>query len=173
MITVIFKDCNDFSQNVYDQTISSIQLHTVECTCGKRGCLILYGHYRRCVKFMSALIRLSVQRVWCKECRTSHALIPSLLVPYSQIPLRDQQEILDCADNGIVPLAVMERNFLIDENNIKHIIRQFKKHWKQRLLSLGLSILDDLAVPCLLSYARQFMQVQRTRNKLYPSTNTP
>lgn len=172
MITVLFDDCNDFSQDYYDRMTASIQLHRVECTCGKKGCLIRYGHYRRFVKFMSVLIRLSIQRVRCKECGTSNALIPSLIVPYSQIPLRDQQEILSCADGGSVPKAVMEKNFLIDENNVKHIIRQFNKHWKQRLLSIGLSILDDLAIPCLLSYSRQFMQIHRTRNKLYAPTNT-
>ena len=67
---------------------------------------------------------------------------------------------------------VMENNILIDENNIKYIIRQFKKYWKQKLLSASLGILDDLTVPCLAVYSRQFMQIHRTRNKLCTCTNT-
>ena len=66
----------------------------------------------------------------------------------------------------------MESNLLIDENNVKYIIRQFKKHWKQRLLAEALDIMDELAVPCLRIYSRQFMQVHRTRNKLCTCANT-
>lgn len=172
MITVIFKDCNDFSQNIYDCKINGLQIHRIECTCGKKGCLIRYGHYKRSVKFRSVWILLSVQRVLCKHCGVSHALIPSLLVPYSQATLHDQQQILDCLDKGRGFGEVMESNILIDENNIKYIIRQFKKHWKQRLLSAALDILDDLTAPCLYIYSRQFMQIHRIRNKLCTCTNT-
>lgn len=171
MITVIFKDCNDFSQNDYDCKINELQLHRFECTCGKKGCLIRYGHYKRSVKFQSVLLCLSIQRVFCTQCWVSHALIPSILVPYSQVILHDQQQILDCSEKGQDFGHVMESNLLIDENNIKYIIRQFKKHWKQRLLSAALEILDDLTSPCLCIYSRQFMQIHRTRNKLCPCTN--
>ena len=144
MITVLMEDCNEFSQDLYKSLIASLQLHMVECTCGRKGCLILFGHYRRTVKYLSNTIRLCVQRVCCKECGRTNALLPSLLVPYSQIPRQDQQEILQAINSGSSPEPVMERNTLIDENNIKYIFSQFKKHWEQRLLSLGLSLLDDL-----------------------------
>lgn len=153
--------------------IEHLQIHMMECSCGRKGCLIRYGRYIRSVKYLSDLILLSVQRVWCKECKTSHALLPSLLVPYSQIPLRDQQEILACMEDGIIPEKVMERNFLVDENHIKHILRRFKKHWKERLAALHLSILEHLTIPCLNSYRMQFMQIRRTPNKLYALTNIP
>ncbi len=172
MITVIFKECNDFSQKEYDRMMDGIQLHQAVCTCGKKGCLIRYGHYTRCVKLNCVLVRLTVQRVYCTECRTSHALIPSILVPYSQVPLHDQQQILDLVEKGQDPEHVLENNNLIDENNVKYILRQFRKHWRQRLLSAALNIMDSLTVPCLSIYSRQFMQVRRTRNKLFTCTNT-
>lgn len=171
MITVIFDDCNDFSQDFYDHSIARLQLHRVECTCGKSGCLIRHGHYKRSVKYLSTLLCLSIQRVRCKACGGSHALIPSLLVPYSQIPLGDQQQILHCVETGMSPEPVMANNLLIDENNIKHILRQFRCCWKQRLLSLALNLLDELTVPCLHSFSRQFMQIRRTPNKLCSVTN--
>lgn len=124
------------------------------------------------MKFRSVLIFLSIQRVLCTQCGASHALIPSLLVPYSQATLHDQQQILDCFDKGQGFGDVMESNILIDENNIKYIIRQFKKYWKQRLLSAALDIRDELTSPCLYIYSRQFMQIRRTRNKLCTCTNT-
>lgn len=173
MITVFFEDCNSFSQDSYDLVLDQLQLHMVKCTCGKSGCLIRYGHYRRYVKFMSDLLCLTVQRVWCKECRTSHALIPSVLVPYSQIPLRDQQEILELMEKGVSPEPVMDRNILIDENNVKYIVRQFRRHWEQRILSLGLSLSDHLTIPSLAAFSRQFMQIHRTRNIFCTSTNMP
>lgn len=173
MITVFMDDCNGFSQNLYKKLIDSLQLHMVECTCGKKGCLIFFGHYQRSVKYLSHTIYLRIQRVFCKECRKTNALIPSLLVPYSQIPLRDQQQILQAMDSGSSPGPAMERNNLVDENHIKYIFSQFRKHWKQRLLSIGLSIMDDLTSPCLAAFSRQFMQVHRTRNKLCSFTNTP
>lgn len=172
MITVLFKDCNSFSQDSYDLAIDELQLHMVKCTCGRSGCLIRYGHYPRQMKLMSDLLCLIVQRVWCKECGTSHALIPSLLVPYSQIPLDDQQEILECVENGLSPEPVMDRNILIDENHVKYIVRQFRRHWEQRILSLGLSLSDHLTIPSLTAFSRQFMQVHRTRNILFSPTNT-
>lgn len=172
MITIIFKDCNSFSQNSYNLAVDDLQLHMVQCTCGRSGCLIRYGHYRRHVKLMSDLLCLIVQRVRCKECGTSHALIPSILVPYSQIPLEDQQEILRYAENGLSPEPVMDRNLLVDENHVKYIIRQFRKHWKQRIFSLGLSLNDQLTLPSLAAFSRQFMQVHRTRNILFSLTNT-
>ena len=147
--------------------MDQLQLHMVKCTCGRSGCLIRYGHYRRHVKIMSDLLCLIVQRVRCKECGTSHALIPSVLVPYSQIPLGDQQEILERVENGVSPEPVLNRNILIDENNVKYIIRQFRQHWKQRILSLGLSLSDPLTVPSLAAFSRQFMQIHRTGTSFF------
>ena len=173
MITVLMEDCNGFSQDLYKKLTDNLQLHLVECTCGRKGGLIFFGHYRRRVKYLSNMLHICIQRVCCKECRKTNALIPSLLVPYSQIPLRDQQEILHAMDSASSPEPVMERNNLIDENHIKYIFSQFKKHWKQRLLSLSLSLLEELTSPCLEVFSRQFMQIHRTRNKLCSFTNTP
>ena len=173
MITVLMDDCNGFSQDLYKSLIDSLQLHMVECTCGKNGCLIFFGHYHRLVKYLSNTVHLYIQRVFCKECGKTNALLPSILVPYSQIPLPDQQEILHAMDSGLSPELVMERNNLVDENHIKYIFSQFKKHWKQRLRSLGLFLTDDLTSPCLMVFSRQFMQIHRTRNKLCSFANTP
>ncbi len=172
MITVIVQDDNPISQEFYDKVIADVQLHAVTCTCGKRGCLIRYGHYTRTVKYRSESILLSVQRVMCLECHTTHAILLSLIVPYSQIPLEDQQKILKDISDGRSPESVMDRNLLIDENNVKYIIRQYRMHWKQRLLSIGMTLRDSLTVPCLQAFFRQFMQIHRTRNQICPFTNT-
>ena len=172
MITFLLPNCNDFSQNVYDLAVDELPLHRIKCTCGKCGCLILYGHYSRSVKWYSKRIDLRVQRVLCKECGATHALFPDILVPYSQIPLEDQQKIIRFTEKHESPLPVLQANCLIDENNIKYILRQYRKHWKERLISIGRTLLDSLTIPCFSAYSRQFMQIHRTRNKLYTLTNT-
>lgn len=171
MITTLIDDCNGFSQESYDSAINNLQLHMVECPCGKKGFLIRYGHYHRRLKHLCELLDIRIQRVLCTACGKSHALMPSLIVPYSQITQVDQQDILACVEKGISPEGVMQRNFLIDENNVKYIIRQFRRHWKQRILSLGLSLADALTIPCLRAFGRQFMQVHHTRNILCSSAN--
>ena len=113
-----------------------------------------------------------IQRVWCKQCGTSHAILLSAFVPYSQICLDDQQQILIRMENGSSYEPVMKNNLLIDENNIKYIIRQFRRHWEQRILSIGKTLSDNLTIPCLSAYSRQFMQIHRTRNILYAPANT-
>lgn len=173
MITVLIDDCNDFSQASYDSALDSLQLHRVACSCGRKGCLIRYGRYRRRVKYFSRLLDISIQRVLCGECGITHALIPSPLVPYSQVTLDDQMEVLRRHEGRESVETVMEQNLLIDENTVKYIIRQFRRHWKQRLLSLGLCLTNALTVPCLQAFSRQFMQVHRTLNILCSVTNTP
>lgn len=74
--------------------------------------------------------------------------------------------------SGTSPEAILAENLLIDENNVKYIVRQYRRHWKQRLLSIGQTLLDSLTVPCLHAYFRQFMQIHRTRNILCTYTNT-
>ena len=167
MITVLFPSDKAFSKNIYYFFIQTLNLFTVECTCHKKGCLIFYGWYTRKVKLPTGLSEFSVQRVRCKECGKTHALIPSVLVPYSRIRLKDQQDILILAETGGDTADALDENQQIDENNVKHIIRQYKKHWKERILSIGLTLRDTLTVPCLSAYSRQFMQIHRTPNILF------
>ena len=167
MITIYIKKCNTISQKIYDDTINRLQLHTVSCTCGCKGCLIYYGSYERTVKVMSESIRLRIARVMCRECHHTHALHLSVIVPYSQVTLQDQQDILNTHQSGKPVETILERNLLIDENTVKYIIRQYRIHWKERLAALGLSLLDELIIPCFADYSRQFMQIRHTPNILY------
>ena len=167
MITIYFKDCNGFSQDSYNDMLKRLPLHQLECSCKKRGCLTRYGHYMRKIMFFAVLTDLIVQRLRCTECHRTHALIPSILVPYSRIPREDQQEILYCCEKGLSLIKVLERNPLVDENNVKHIVRQFRKHWKERILSIGTSLKEDLTECCLSVYSRQFMQIHRTWNTFF------
>lgn len=168
MITFPLEDCKGFSQKIYDDAVGSLQLHRMECNkCKKKGFLKLFGFYKRTVKLYSEAMRLRVQRVRCTECDGTHALLPSLIVPYSQIPKADQQEILKRKQEGKPVEPVLDRNNLIDENHVKYIIRMFRKHWEQRIASIKLTLADSLTRPCLSHYARQFMQIHKGLNSFF------
>lgn len=167
MITVIFPSDKPFSDIAYYSFLQELNILSIECTCHIKGCLIYYGWYKRTVKLPEGSFELSIQRVRCTKCLKTHALIPSVLVPYSQIPLEDQQGILSRAENGQKADAVLEQNPFIDESNVKYIIRQYRKHWKERIRSIQRTLLDSLTIPCLSAYSRQFMQIHKTPNILF------
>ena len=169
MITIKTDICKPLSQKLYNEIISSIQLHQLKCSCGHSGCLIGHGSYRRTIKQFGEKIILKIYRVKCNVCGKTHALMLLDIVPYSQIPLRDQADILANVLSGKSPVDVLNHNPLVDENNLRHILRNFRRHWKERLMSerLSLAALGMLAGKCLAIYKRQFMQIRKTANILF------
>lgn len=100
MITIETEYFNPISQDFYDNTIHSIDLALLPCTCGHLGCLIWYGSYSRNLRQGNSNLLLRVARVLCKSCGHSHALLLSPLVPYSQIPLPVQVSIVRSYEDG-------------------------------------------------------------------------
>lgn len=54
--------------------------------CNRKNALINYGHYNRNVSFVCKNeiknFYVSVQRVRCKSCKRTHALLPCFIIPY-------------------------------------------------------------------------------------------
>lgn len=166
MITVITKECNEISQEFYDHTMDSIQLYQLECSCGHYGCLVGHGSYTRSVKTALGKIPLAIRRVQCSLCSATHALIPSGIVPYSQIPLADHAAIASSYEDGKDGMDVMDVNPELSPSQVFYILSSYIRFWRQRLLSepLLLSPLYALTKGCLRLFGRQFMQIKRTRN---------
>ncbi|MFG6339138.1 MAG: hypothetical protein K1W31_12100 [Lachnospiraceae bacterium] len=78
------RESNPVSQKSYDDLLQRVELSCLPCTCGCSGACIRYGSYRRHVKTDGRKLTLHIQRVLCRNCGRSHALLPSALVPYSQ-----------------------------------------------------------------------------------------
>lgn len=167
MITIPIEDCNSFSQKTYDDYVFGLQPHMMECKCGRCGGLIFYGHYERHLKLLGLFLPLVIQRVRCRFCGKTHAILPSLIVPYSQISREDQQRILELYEDGRSAAPVLHKNYQIDESHVRHIIRRYKQHWKERILSIGLTLHDRLTEACLSVYSLQFMQIHRTWNSFF------
>jgi len=169
MITLSANFCNPISQKIYDDSISAVPYYQLTCTCGCSGCLVGHGSYPRSIKAGNARIVLRISRVKCRICRRTHAILIANIVPYSQIALKDQLDIISDNTTSKGFSSVMEHNPVIDENNVGSIVRQYRHHWEQRLLSGGipLSPVSLLIEQCFSFFGRQFMQIKSTPNILF------
>lgn len=172
MITVLVKENNPISQDFYNSVINSLQIHRIFCSCGHAGCLRIHGYYRRCVKTPAGTVTLLILRLKCTECGHTHAVLLSSIVPYSQITLNDQRQIAAAYEAGNDRNAICDTNSSIDENNVKYIIRSYRRHWHERLRSERISLFpaERLIRLCFAVYSAQFMQIHATFNRLFSMT---
>ena len=88
---------NTLIQKTYEIFITTflLNLFQIPCSyCNKKGHLIRYGYYKREVQLDTKKAKLKVQRVKCKHCKKTHAILPDWLVPYSQILIYDMIDII-------------------------------------------------------------------------------
>ncbi len=169
MITIETEICNPISQTVYDNTVLSLDLNLITCTCGHTGCLVWYGSYTRKLRLENQVIPLRIARVFCSSCHHTHALLLSSIVPYSQIPLEVHASIAQSYENGSGYKEILSTQSCIDENTISSVIRSFRRHWRERLRSKSVPLypLRSLVRSCFAFFSRPFMQIKSTRNKLF------
>lgn len=126
-----------------------------------------HGYYHRRLKTRDGTIVLRILRVKCKECGRTHAVLPELTVPYSQIPADIQQYML------LYPLGspelekLMQDNSDISESDVLAVRRRYRRNWKERLQTMGRQIRDDITDLVRLSFSvfhRQFMQIRKGVN---------
>lgn len=172
MITVLALSDNPVSQEEYDEIVNSLQIHQLTCSCGRSACMHIHGYYVRYICLPDGKAPLRIMRVMCSECSTTHAILLSSIVPYSQISFQDQCSIVSAYEQGTDRNAICSQNSTIDENNVKAVIRRYVRHWMQRLLSesIPLTPAELLVRSCFAVYSMQFMQIHRTSNRLFPDT---
>ena len=91
---MILKITNDFNlilnKDDYQAFVNAIDLLSLHCpVCGVVGLFILYGHYKRFViiddiSSGECKIQIPIQRIQCTQCKSTHALLPTNFVPYTQ-----------------------------------------------------------------------------------------
>ena len=165
------------TQKNYDIYIANLNFSSLECSdidCKAKGFCKIHAYYDRTLILPKEKITLVILRVICKKCNTTHAILPSFIVPYSQVALADHIKILRFhvkkASANTISKSKSYKKSLIDVSNIKYIIKQFEKYWKQRLLSLALKLtadIDHFVKSCFDGYSQQFMQIKDTPNVLY------
>lgn len=172
MITLFVEESNPLTPDFYNNLISGLQFHQLTCTCGHSACLSVHGYYTRFLKTPDGKLPFRICRVICSCCHHTHALLPSSLVPYSQVSLSEHIEVISAHESGQGCDTLMDRNPYIDESTCRYIIRSFFRHWKQRLISARIRLTDTsgLISGCFSSFARQFMQIHCTPNILFLNT---
>lgn len=172
MITIFTPNCNQISQSYYDSVINSLQFHQLTCSCHHSACLSVHGYYTRTVKIPEGSMPLHVCRVKCSVCGRTHALLLSSIVPYSQMSAKLQQRICSDFENGHDIYGICELYLSVDENNVKSVVRNYRRHWRERLHSMSISLqsLPELVTSCFAHYSRQFMQIRRMANHLFFNT---
>lgn len=172
MITIFVQECNPVTPDLYNFFLSNLQFHKLKCSCGHSACLSVHGYYYRYLKTPLGKQRFRICRVKCKVCGKTHAILLSSFVPYSQVALKDHVQIIEAFEDVVSTASVLACNDSIDESTLRYIVRQYRRHWSQRLLSEGLSLTDlsNLVSGCFRHYRRQFMQIRRTVNIFFSYT---
>lgn len=167
MITISETKIKSFSQSSYDEMIEDLPFHKLLCTCGRKGDLIKHGRYTRYMKVSLRSEPLKILRVLCKSCGKTHAILPKWLVPYSTVLLKHQLDIISAYLAGTSTKPIMAEHPVIDESEIGHIKKRFRKHWMQRLASYDIPIDSNIIFACFHIFGRQIMQIKCTPNLLF------
>lgn len=168
MITIEIPDIasRTISQKAYDNIIASLYLPNIQCPCGHTGGLVHHGSYERTVKAPDGAFRLRICRVKCTFCGHTHAILPSSVIPYSQIPLKEQVDIIHSYEQKSGYTEILSSNLSIDENNIQSVILRYRRFWHQvlRLFQLSLYPIPKLIKQCYSAFQKQFMQIKNIPN---------
>ena len=71
----------------------------LQCSCGCRGNIIKYGTYSRNIIIDDIPVKIRIQRVYCKHCRETHALMPVFIIPFDARPIKYVLELIDPVRN--------------------------------------------------------------------------
>lgn len=162
-------------QRLYDNSLKNLNYHSLKCPCcHSKGVMNIHSYYQRSLKVGSNkdLIRITIQRVICKSCGTTHALLPSCIVPYTRFSVHVQTLIISSSlivSNKLThQFNELCNYFQIFENNIRFIIKKFINHWKERLNSISVKVNDvKLLELCHSHFKFQFMQIRTTPTIAY------
>ena len=173
MITFYVADFNTLSQKYYSDIVSSLQIHQLTCPCcGHSGCLEKHAYYCRYIFAGGKKTRLYILRLKC-SCGHTHALLPSSVIPYSHILLKDQVLIASSGSHNETVAVLQLSGVGITPRMVRYIFRAFILRWKERLASENISLdsLPELVKGCFRHFGRQFMQDKYGYNDLFlPST---
>lgn len=174
MITV---NCEKFNPKIdksyeswYSKIVNRLNIPMIECSCHQRGTLKIHAYYSRSIKTPFGKVKIRILRVICSFCHRTHAILPMFIVPYSQIQMEDQINIiLNDLSSDIFQYDE------IDFNTIYRIKSNYIKYFKFRLISENIVLndygLSELSKTCIHLFKRQFMQIHRG-NIIYFSSTT-
>ncbi len=129
----------------------NVDVKKIKCSCGCIGCLIKYGKYKRNIIRNGKKEKINIQRLLCKRCNKTHALLPLEVVPYKQTCIYDLLEVIEMEKNDHDDIFVIEN---------ERVLRDYSL-WGKRINELNNNIRDNLEkviIFCAINYKMCFMQ---------------
>lgn len=159
MITLYVEDLNtEITQDVYDDYINAIDIHTLECTC-KRHDMVIHGYYTRKLKIHNKTITLTILRVRCTHCNKTHAVLLSLIVPYQNVALNIQIEVLQ--DEDVEDILI--NNPDIDIQTVNRIRKRYRSYFKTWVTLKRLLLDSTISIKAYRDFVSNFMQIHKGR----------
>ena len=115
-------------------------------------------------------MQIKIRRIKCKECGVTSALFLPTIVPYSSISFFDHVKCIEAYESNSTYNEIIEENPELEYAVIHSLIKQYKKYWKERLLSENIlltSNIINIVCSCINIFEKQFMQIRRTKNFLH------
>ncbi|MGM9971143.1 MAG: DUF6431 domain-containing protein [Anaeroplasmataceae bacterium] len=131
-----------------------INISNIKCSCGCVGSCIKYGKYKRKYLKNGKKLIIFIQRIYCKVCQRTHAILPSNIVPYKLVLFDDLIEVIESYEEEIE----------ITDPSEKRIIKTYNE-WKERLKKMIIRFnrddIDKIIFFSALNYKMGFMQEKR------------
>lgn len=167
MITVYKPNVNYVDADLYNKFVENLNLYSLICPECKHHDFQKHGYYSRKVKYRNHTVTLRILRVKCRSCESTHAVLLYFMVPYSQYALEVHLKALQSDFVGKF-IEWIEWNENINEYSFYYIRSQFRKYWKERLISEKINLDSSLFSNCFHRFSLQFMQIKCTRNIFIP-----
>lgn len=113
-------------QSLYTNYINLLDVDNLTCpSCNDKVGFIVHAYYQRNIITDLGRVKITIQRIQCKSCAKTHALIPAFLIPYSLVNTHDIISIL------------------FDETNNPEISLQLYDYIKDKFSDLDLNVYQN------------------------------
>ena len=175
MIILFYEKSNTILKKTIQNYLNTVNFGVLECPNCHSNDIIKWGFYERGVLFFSNTEQytveydyIKVQRVRCKSCGKTHALLPMGIVPYKQLSSEIIISVINEIASTNIEAAFSVFNF-ISEYTIKKLWIHFKKkHFpllstltKTRNVLNAISLIKEninIQLDYIYNYKRVFMQ---------------
>lgn len=125
MITLFTDSHNTLNQKSYITLIDKTDIHSLTCpSCHQAGHFVKHAyHYRILKTSVDGDDSLCILQIKCQFCGKTYAVVPSTIVPYSQVSLDDHLEAISCATHDYKTCSVSVNN-----DKLKHFVSSVHFH---------------------------------------------
>lgn len=160
-------NCVKSVKQTLEKYSNTINYGILECPICHSHKMIGWGHYNRNVIYKDKKIiieEVEINRVRCKSCKHTHALLPTGLIPYKQISNELLIEILEQSEEKSNEKVAFEYNFGIE--TIKRWSNQFKKYFFKKLETTFLNTNKKSLLKMMIDISNQIKFFTRN-NKIF------